>query len=233
MNPSPFDDESLQPLVDEVTEGRAPSQEELEQTAAAVHAALLTSRGLETAPPKLRQRLRADLDRLAAPPKEKILQGIGFRSGWLAAAACLALTGYLWLHPRTQLANSGMVPLAQVLAAGDVIRVVFNAPGAASDQSGGEVIWSTSLQSGYLRLRGLARNESRRSQYQLWIVDPLRDPTYPVDGGVFDFRGEEVLVPIQAKLGIYSPHAFVITTEQPGGIVKSRADKPVLLAQVK
>ena len=233
MNPPPFDEESLQPLVDEVTEGRPPGREELEQTAAAAHAALQTARGLEIAPSQLRQRLRADLDRFAAPPREKILRVIGFRSGWLAAAACLALTGFLWLHPQMQTAGSNSVPLTQVLAAGDVIRVAFNAPGAASDQSGGEVIWSTSLQSGYLRLRGLARNESRRSQYQLWIVDPLRDPTYPVDGGVFDFRGEEVLVPIQAKLGIYSPHAFVITTEQPGGIVKSRADQPVLLAQVK
>ena len=233
MNPPPFDEESLQPLVDEVTEGRAPGREELEQTAAAVHAALLTSRGLDTAPKHLRERLRANLDRLAIPPGKKSLRVIDFRSGWLAAAACLVITGYLWLQPRTQMAGSGMVPLAQVLAAGDVIRVSLSAPGAASEPSGGEVIWSTSLQSGYLRLRGLARNESRRSQYQLWIVDPLRDPTYPVDGGVFDVGADEVLVPIQAKLGIYSPHAFAITTEQPGGIVKSRSDKPLLLAEVK
>jgi anti-sigma-K factor RskA len=114
----------------------------------------------------------------------------------------------------------------------DVLRVAF-ASGTTGE--GGEVLWSTRRQEGVLTLRGLRPNDPKREQYQLWIVDPKRDAKFPVDGGVFDVTSAEgtVVIPVVAKLPILGPTAFVITREQPGGVVKSQAEKPVLVASVK
>lgn len=233
MNPLPPDDEALQPLIDQATEGSPATLDELLLAAAVTHLALETLQPPEALPNRLREKLRADLPGIANPTKSGLLR-VDFRqSGWLAAAACLALCAFLWQRPNNASSRAEMVTLDQVLAAADLIREPFQSKSTDTGSSGGEVIWSTSLQTGFLRLKGLAANVPNQRQYQLWIVDPLRDPTFPVDGGVFDVRGKETLIPIHAKLGIYSPRAFVITSEQPGGIVKSRSDNPVLLASVK
>jgi anti-sigma-K factor RskA len=86
----------------------------------------------------------------------------------------------------------------------------------------GDVVWSDSLQAGFMRLRGMPANDPAREQYQLWIVDPER-AAQPVDGGVFDIRDAtgEIIVPIQAKLAVDDPAAFAITLEKPGGVVVS------------
>ena len=234
MNSPQADDAAVQSLIDAVTEGGGDELVALHRTAAAAHTALQSAQPIEPAPDRLRERLRADAEKFAVAPKSKIVRLDFSRAGWLAAAACLVLSCFLWVRqtgPSPALANAG---LEQVLAAPDLIRVAFD-KGKRGDSAAaptGEVVWSTSLQRGFLRLKGLAVNQPAQHQYQLWIVDPLRDPTFPVDGGVFDVKGDEALIPIQAKLGIYSPRAFVITSEQPGGIVKSRAEKPVLLASV-
>ena len=231
MNSPQADDAAVQSLIDAVTEGGGDELAGLHRAAAAAHTALQSAQPIEPAPDRLRERLRADADKFAVAPKSKIVRLDFSRAGWLAAAACLALTCFLWFRQTGSppvLATNG---LDQVLAAPDLIRVAFDKSESASAPTG-EVVWSTSLQRGFLRLKGLAVNQPAQRQYQLWIVDPLRDPTFPVDGGVFDVKGDEALIPIQAKLGIYSPRAFVITSEQPGGIVKSRAEKPVLLASV-
>ena len=90
-----------------------------------------------------------------------------------------------------------------------------------------------SRQDGVLRLKGLKPNDPRVEQFQLWIVDPRRDEVAPVDGGVFDVAsGQESVIPIESKLRIISPTAFVITREHPGGVVKSQSKSPVLVASV-
>ncbi|MEM9493444.1 MAG: hypothetical protein AAGC55_30125, partial [Myxococcota bacterium] len=83
------------------------------------------------------------------------------------------------------------------------------------------------------RIRGLAANNVKRLQYQLWIFDPARDERYPVDGGVFDIpdAADEVVVPIDAKLAVAAPNLFAITVEPPGGVVVSSRERIVLLAQ--
>ena len=50
---------------------------------------------------------------------------------------------------------------------------------------------------------------------------------------VFDIPtdGSPVVVPIAAKLALTNPQAFVITLEQPGGVVKSKQEKVVALAK--
>jgi hypothetical protein len=68
--------------------------------------------------------------------------------------------------------------------------------------------------------------------YQLWIVDPARSAE-PVDGGVFDVDSAgTVRVPIDAKLSVRKPQAFVITLEKPGGVVVSSQKVVVAVSEV-
>ena len=52
--------------------------------------------------------------------------------------------------------------------------------------------------------------------------------------GVFDIPANSapVIVPISAKLPLTNPQAFVITLEQPGGVVKSKQEQVVALAKL-
>ena len=96
----------------------------------------------------------------------------------------------------------------------------------------GEVIWNDEKQEGYMSLENLVVNDPTISQYQLWIVDPERDEL-PVDGGVFDITQKDgkSIIPIRNALVINKPVAFVITLEQPGGVVKSKQEIVVALAK--
>jgi anti-sigma-K factor RskA len=98
----------------------------------------------------------------------------------------------------------------------------------------GSVIWSDQKQQGFMKFRGLARNQTDRQQYQLWIFDANRSDDQPVDGGVFDIAADgEVIVPIEAKLDVSSAKMFAITIERPGGVVVSDRSKLPLLAKVQ
>ena len=96
----------------------------------------------------------------------------------------------------------------------------------------GEVIWNDEKQEGYMSLENLSVNDPTINQYQLWIVDPKRDEL-PVDGGVFDITQKDgtQIIPIRNALVINKPVAFVITLEQPGGVVKSKQEVVVALAK--
>ena len=96
----------------------------------------------------------------------------------------------------------------------------------------GEVIWNDEKQEGYMSLENLVVNDPTINQYQLWIVDPERDEL-PVDGGVFDITQKDgkSIIPIRNALVINKPVAFVITLEQPGGVVKSKQEIVVALAK--
>lgn len=90
----------------------------------------------------------------------------------------------------------------------------------------GEVIWNNARQDGFMVIGGLAANDPKALQYQLWIFDAARDDRYPVDGGVFDMpaSGGEVIVPIRAALDVSDPALFAVTVEPPGGVVVSARD---------
>lgn len=96
----------------------------------------------------------------------------------------------------------------------------------------GKVVWSDELQEGYMTLSNLPVNDPGKKQYQLWIVDPTRDEK-PVDGGVFDIpQGENTaVIRIRNPLVITDPKAFVITLEQPGGVVVSKQQDVVAIAK--
>jgi hypothetical protein len=95
----------------------------------------------------------------------------------------------------------------------------------------GDVVWSASAQRGYMRFVGLAPNDLKQLQYQLWIFDKDRDQAYPVDGGVFDVSSTgEVIVPISARLRVNEQVLFAVTIEQPGGVVVSKRERIVVTA---
>jgi anti-sigma-K factor RskA len=96
-----------------------------------------------------------------------------------------------------------------------------------------DVVWDPATQRGYLHVVGLAHNDPKLRQYQMWIFDGQRDQRYPVDGGVFDMpeNGSEVVVPIRAALLVHDAKAFAVTIEKPGGVVVSARDHVVGLGK--
>jgi hypothetical protein len=151
-------------------------------------------------------------------------------TGWAAAAVVLLVSIFSRDGQVSPLApDQAEARLREV--APDLVEHAFTGLGPYSDTSG-KVIWSDQFQQGYMTLTGIPANDPAKEQYQLWIVDPTRDEA-PVDGGVFDIpsNGSPVVVPISAKLALKKPQAFVITLEQPGGVVKSKQEKVVALAK--
>ena len=114
----------------------------------------------------------------------------------------------------------------------DTQRLEFASASDSYKGLSGEVIWNDEKQEGYMSLENLAVNDPTKTQYQLWIVDPERDEL-PVDGGVFDITQKDgkSIIPIRNALAITKPVAFVITLEQPGGVVKSKQEIVVALAK--
>jgi len=163
-------------------------------------------------------------------------------AAWVAAAACLALAvgAVLWARGRepAQVATPAPTPpppseaRAELLASGDTAMLPWKSTGdAAAQGASGDVVWSPTQQRGYMRFRGLAPNDPRVSQYQLWIFDKQRDEKFPVDGGVFDVDGTgEVIVPISAKLRVGDAVLFAVTVEAPGGVVVSKRERIVVTA---
>jgi len=166
--------------------------------------------------------------------------------GWLAAVAAAAVAIFGWLRPPTVVEKVKVVEVqaprppepspterrAELLsAASDVRTVDWSAtPDPAASGATGDVVWSQSRQQGYMRIRGLAPNEPRVAQYQLWIFDGKREQAHPVDGGVFDVVDGEVVVPIRAAVAVFEPKLFAVTVERPGGVVVSKRERIVLTA---
>jgi anti-sigma-K factor RskA len=102
----------------------------------------------------------------------------------------------------------------------------------AAKGASGDVVWSAAQQRGYMRFVGLAVNDPKQWQYQLWIFDGTRDQAYPIDGGVFDVSSTgEVIVPISAKLHVDNATLFAVTVERPGGVVVSKRERIVVTAK--
>jgi Anti-sigma-K factor rskA len=209
---------------------------ELELLAAAIEVDFLNGI-VDPMPAHLLARLERHADSFAEPaniipltpaprPFTRLLQSP--LTGW-AAAAAVALMATFSSHPR--LATPAQAELKLRAEANDLIEQKFTGLGSFKD-AGGTLIWSDQRQQGYMTLTGIPANDSTKSQYQLWIVDPKRDEA-PVDGGVFDISTDNspTVVPIVAKLALSNPQAFVITMEQPGGVVKSKQERLVALAK--
>ena len=172
--------------------------------------------------------------------------------GWVvAAAACLVLIANIYMTriQSPQIAGAGPTPtpitekptVAQerqrlMESAGDLVKASLTKgpmkempplswtvePIKEMPDIAGDVVWSDSMQRGYMRLRGLPMNDKSKQQYQLWIFDETQSNKTPIDGGVFDVsENGEVILPVNAKLKARKPYQFAITIEKPGGVVVS------------
>jgi hypothetical protein len=173
--------------------------------------------------------------------------------GWFAAAACLVLAVLAWNRsppappvavvvpppvevtppiPKPVVPPTPAEERAALMAQSDSMKITFGAtkdPAAAGVS--GDVVWDPVTQRGFIHLAGLAANDPKLRQYQLWIFDGGRDKRYPVDGGVFDVpsNATEIVVPIHAALPVLSAKAFAVTVEKPGGVVVSGREHVVVL----
>jgi Anti-sigma-K factor rskA len=173
--------------------------------------------------------------------------------GWLAAAACLVLAVLAWNRsppappvtvvvpppvevtppiPKPPVPPTPAEERAALMANSESLKITFGAtkdPAAAGVS--GDVVWDPVTQRGFIHLAGLAANDPKLHQYQMWIFDGGRDKRYPVDGGVFDVptNATDVVIPIHAALPVLSAKAFAVTVEKPGGVVVSGREHVVVL----
>jgi len=147
----------------------------------------------------------------------------------------LAMTLYLRFEPEPS-ASLAEARSSLLIQAKDARPVPWTAtPDPAAQGASGDVVWSDSQQSGFMRFQGLPANNPNVSQYQLWIFDDARDARYPVDGGVFNIPAAngEVIIPILARLRVHHATVFAVTIEKPGGVVVSDRKRLPLLAKVQ
>ncbi len=167
------------------------------------------------------------------------------RTGWFVAAACLLLAVAGWwprLGSWSPFENGNRVgqfsaewSRQHLLDVGGhtVRRWPWSTAAGTTPGVSGDVVWDNSKQLGFLTFTGLEPNDSRRHQYQLWIVDAARDERYPVDGSVFDVpaTGAAVVIPVRSAVPVREPLAFVVTLEKPGGAVVSGRERVVAVAR--
>jgi hypothetical protein len=95
----------------------------------------------------------------------------------------------------------------------------------------GAVVWSETLQFGYMKLRGLRQNNPAAEQYQLWIVDE-RGLSQRVSGAIFDVTSDgEVIVPVKPSIAVREAALFAVTIEEPGGTWVSDMSRRVVVAK--
>jgi anti-sigma-K factor RskA len=159
----------------------------------------------------------------------------------MAASLALAAGAVVWgIRQRAEPVAAKTPTAAEARAAllasaADVTTLAWTATDDPNGKgSSGDVVWSASAQKGYMRFVGLAPNDAKAIQYQLWIFDKERDQAFPVDGGVFDVSSTgEVIIPITAKLRVDEPVLFAVTIEKPGGVVVSKRERIVVTAAPK
>jgi hypothetical protein len=84
---------------------------------------------------------------------------------------------------------------ALLASAGDAATLAWKATAdAAGKAASGDVVWSASQQRGYMRFLGLAPNDPKISQYQLWISAVLFAVTVERPGGVVVSKRERIVV---------------------------------------
>jgi Anti-sigma-K factor rskA len=180
----------------------------------------------------LAQRRDAQKPAPPAPPRRTI-------APWLAAAACLLVAaGAVWFAWQRQQGGVALVvspadARSTLLAStADAKPIAWSATADPTAHGAtGDVVWSTAQQRGYMRFVGLAANDPKQFQYQLWIFDKDRDDKFPVDGGVFDVSSTgEVIVAISPKLHVTDATLFAVTVERPGGVVVSKRERIVVTA---
>lgn len=170
-----------------------------------------------------RQHLKLSQNGSTSPPARSSSARWKVFAPWIIAAASLALAVIITLPTRDAPLR---VQRDALMSQPNTVLVKW----APNDMGvSGDVVWNADQQQGYLRFQGLGVNSPTDFQYQLWIFDAQRkfySDFTAVDGGVFDVASstEEMIIPIDAKLDVFDPELFAITTEPPGGVVKHNPD---------
>ncbi len=174
----------------------------------------------------------------ARSPVSRFIQG----AGWFAATVCLLLAVLGWWPRLVVKAPVRGLTLVQqrerLLICGRSLTTQW-VDWEDSEIKGvhGDVVWCPSSRRGFLRFRGMPRNDPAREQYQVWVVDDRgRDasgqPTR-ISVGVFDGGPEEFLVPIEAPVDVGRVELFAVTIEEPGGVATPDLKRFVVMAPVK
>jgi len=237
-------------LAEQLTEDEKQDSDELQRAVGVLQLAFASQNSMAM-PSALRDKIASEAPKylkrtILADPVQPMVSGTHATSisrreklAWLVTAASILVAIGLWASSKQSslspsVAMSPSQARAELLAqAGDRIEIAWAEGTSPFDVAvSGDVVWSNSLQKGFLRFVGMPINDPSLQQYQLWIIDPLRDDK-PIDGGVFDITGEgEVIIPIDAKLAVIDPAAFAVTIEKPGGVVVSDQKRLPLLAKV-
>jgi hypothetical protein len=177
-------------------------------------------------------------------PKSSILQWLGWA---VAGLACVALAVTLWTTRQnpTDIAKNTptptITPKIELTAAQEREQLLASAKDAVQTNWSdfnpkepknvqGDVVWSNSLQKGFVRFRNLPTNDRNKETYQVWIFD--KSQKNPVSGGTFDVNKDgEIIVPIDSALKIQEPTMVGVTAEKPGGVVVSDLKKVMAVAK--
>lgn len=166
-------------------------------------------------------------------------------SGWIAAAAAVAIGAFGWLRPVGHPATPHSEPVwtqreRLIQDNDDTVMIAFNKtedPVSKGLQEG-DVVWNQRLQRGFLRFRGLPKNDPAATQYQIWIADKTRPSEYAISGGVFNTEADfirrdtgDIVIPIDAQLIVRDPAAFAVTIENAGGVVVTGHERVIALAK--
>lgn len=166
--------------------------------------------------------------------------------GWVAAAACLVIALVVTNAQQPAVSANPADRVAVLEGEAGIVRAgwagldgvgLAEIPHALDRGVRGEVLWAEDRDEGVMKISGIAANDPGEYQYQLWIFDSTRREgdyegaegllsQYPIDGGVFDIASEdgEIVVPIEAKIGVGKAALFAVTREKPGGVVVSDRD---------
>ncbi|MCA1608948.1 MAG: anti-sigma factor, partial [Acidobacteria bacterium] len=212
-------------------------------------------------PQNLQSRINAEAERYFDEPNQKPVTvatttsvresrrfSIGAWLGWaVAAAACVALAINIYNTRNTQQVVQAPpatpTPEVKLSPAQEREQLIRNAPDLARAEIGvgkmaeinpaGDIVWSDTMQTGYLRVTGLPRNDQSKECYQLWIVASNQDAKTPVEGATFDVNADgEVVIPIDPRVKVVDPKAFAITVEKPGGVVVSKQERVAAMAKM-
>lgn len=190
--------------------------------------ARLLAKGVETISPAART--NASATPRGMRPREMV--------AWLTAAASLAFAVFTWNKPPAPPAPAWQARV-NLLQQAETQTVAWSTT-EDKDAKGvsGDIVWNSKEQRGFMRFKGLAANDPRVQQYQLWIFDKGREGEFPVDGGVFDISqatqdpsSGDLVVPVQPKLLVKDPALFAVTIEIPGGVVVTKKERLLLLAK--
>jgi anti-sigma-K factor RskA len=156
-------------------------------------------------------------------------------SGWLVAAACLALAAVAWWPrlPKPDMAAQRLAMMGQprstTMPLAPFVMGDAHEPPEVLGVTG-DVVWNESAQRGFIRLAGLPPKDPAKEQYQIWLVDD-RGMNFRINGGVFDSTSaQEMIVPITPDLHTRGVKAVAVTIEPPGGVVVSDMKRRVVIA---